>query len=371
MKIVGKRVPELDGIRGIAVLMVLAFHILSHAEFFYHSPLARFFYWSTQMGWAGVDLFFVLSGFLITNILLEKKGQKHYFRNFYMRRVLRIFPVYYLCLTVIFIGGFYDSSITGVSTTSTIFWFYSYLQNWLFASGSGPALYFVHFWSLAIEEQFYLFWPFVVYYADQKALMKIGGVAIFGALFLRILFVFILDRPDILNTFPQYSTITRIDSLMIGSLIAIGLQSVSLKDGLIKDAPRVLAYATLIVVACFLIQPDSPLTNNGAMLTVGYSGLAIMTGALIVVLLTKEDANLARRIFRHRILTFFGKYSYALYVFHWPVTSFIIEYYIKKGYQGLVPWLMFIVGAFAISLVLALLSWKLMEKPILGLKRYF
>ena len=366
-----KRVPELDGIRGIAVLMVMAFHILTHAEHFFDSPLARFFNWSSQMGWAGVDLFFVLSGFLITNILLEKKGQKNYFRNFYMRRVLRIFPVYYLCLTVIFIGGFYDSTVTGESTSSIMLWFYSYLQNWLFASGSGPALYFVHFWSLAIEEQFYLFWPLIVYFADKKLLTKIGSIAILGALFLRIYFVFVLDRPDIVNTFPYYATITRIDSLLIGAMIAIGLKSVTFKEGLVKDAPRVLAYSILIVVACLLLQPDSPLTNNGAMITVGFSGLAIMTGALIVLLLTREEANLARRVFRHRSLTFFGKYSYALYVFHWPVTSFMIEYYVEKGYQGLVPWLVFIVGGFVISIILALLSWNLMEKPILGLKRYF
>ena len=371
MKIVGHRVPELDGIRGIAVLMVMAFHILSHAEHFFDSPLASFFYWSSQMGWAGVDLFFVLSGFLITNILLEKKGKKNYFRNFYMRRILRIFPVYYLCLTVIFIGGFYDSSITGISTPKTMLWFYSYMQNWLMASGSGPALYFVHFWSLAIEEQFYLVWPFVVYYADQKSLMKIGSIAILGAMFLRIYFVFVLDRPDILNTFPYYSTITRMDSLLIGAMIAIGLQSVAFRDGLVKDAPRVLVYAILIVAACFLIQPGSPLTNNGAMITVGFSGLAIMTGALIVVLLTKNETNITRRVFRNRGLTFFGKYSYALYVIHWPITSFMIEYFVKKGYQGFVPWLVFIVGAFVITLILALLSWNLMEKPILNLKRHF
>jgi len=106
-------------------------------------------------------------------------------------------------------------------------------------------------------------------------------------------------------------------------------------------------------------------------MTVGLSGLALMTGALIIVLLTRDEANFGRRFFRHPTLTFFGKYSFALYVFHWPVTSLFIEYYIQQGYQGFVPWLLFILGCFSISLILALLSWNLMEKPILSLKRYF
>jgi peptidoglycan/LPS O-acetylase OafA/YrhL len=371
MKTVEERIPELDGIRGIAILVVMAFHILSHAEHFFNSPLAKFFYSITQMGWAGVDMFFVLSGYLITNILLEKKGGKHYFRNFYMRRILRIFPVYYLSLTIIFVGGFYNRAQMGESVFVTGLWFYSYLQNWLFASGSGPALYFVHFWSLAIEEQFYLVWPLVVYFADRKLLTKIGSIAIVGALLLRIYIVFLLDRPDIVNVLPQYTTVTRMDSLLIGALVAIGFRSVEYKEQLVKDAPKVLALSILIVVACILIQPDSPLTNNGAMLTVGFSGLALLTGALIVILLTKSESNFARRIFRHPVLTFFGKYSYALYVFHWPITSLFIEYYLKKGYHGFAPWLVFIVGCFSISLILALLSWNLMERPILSLKRHF
>jgi len=371
MKIAKKRIPELDGVRGIAILMAMSFHIPPHAALFFDSPLAKFFYSISQMGWAGVDLFFVLSGFLITNILLEKKGQKNYFRNFYMRRVLRIFPVYYLCLTILFIAGFYDSTATGESNSSIMLWFYSYMHNWLFALGSGQVLYFGHFWSLAIEEQFYLFWPFVVYYADQKLLTKIGGIAIVGALLLRIYFVFIQGQTSLINTFPYFSTVARIDSLLIGAMVAIGFRSITSIEGLTKDAQKGLALSAIIVMACILVQPASPLYNNGAMLTVGFSGLALLTAALIILLLNKNESNFARRIFRSRILTFFGKYSYALYVFHWPVTSYFVEYFLKKGYQGFVPWVVFIVGAFTITLILALLSWNLMEKPILGLKRYF
>jgi len=371
MKTDEKRIPELDGIRGIAILIVMCFHIPPHAELFFDAPLAKFFYSISQMGWAGVDMFFVLSGYLITNILLEKKGQEHYFRNFHMRRVLRIFPVYYLSLTIIFFGGFYDTSNTGGNVLSLGLWFYSYLQNWLFASGSGTGLYLGHFWSLAIEEQFYLVWPLVVYFADRKLLTKIGSISVVGALLLRIYLIFLLDRPDIVNTFPYFSTVTRVDSLLIGALIAIGFQSVEYKRQLVKDAPKVLGLSLLIVAACILVQPDSPLFNNGAMMTVGLSGLALMTGALIIVLLTRDEANFGRRFFRHPTLTFLGKYSYALYVFHWPITSLFIEYYIQQGYQGFVPWLLFILGCFSISLILALLSWNLMEKPILSLKRHF
>lgn len=232
-------------------------------------------------------------------------------------------------------------------------------------------LYFGHFWSLAIEEQFYLFWPIVVYYSNQKLLSKIGGIAIVGALLLRIYFVFILGQARLINTFPYFSTVARVDSLLIGAMVAIGIRFVSNMEDLTRDAQKGMLLSVVIVAACILIQPASPLYNNGAMLTVGFSGLALLTGALIIILLTKTESNIVRRVFRNRILNFFGKYSYALYVFHWPVTSFMLEYYLKMGYQGFVPWLIFIVGAFAATFTLALLSWNLMEKPILGLKRYF
>src|SRR5688572_7114217 len=147
-------IPALDGLRGIAVLIVLGFHIFpNHVKF----------------GWAGVDLFFVLSGFLITGILLESKGTPNYYRNYLAKRTLRIFPLYYFFLIVFFIVfplvGYSDSIYNYDYLSSTQSWYWLYIQNWrIFFDPHYPGEDIIsHFWSLAIEEQFYIFWPLVIY----------------------------------------------------------------------------------------------------------------------------------------------------------------------------------------------------------------
>ncbi len=144
-------VNALDGLRGIAIILVLFFHC-SRFEFLPVRAISAF-------GWTGVDLFFVLSGFLITGILIDTKGKEGFYKNFFMKRVLRIFPLYYLTLCIFFIPSFFfHFELTEYYITHQIY-FWTYTQNLLFAFDGWPenARFLNHFWSLAIEEQFYIF----------------------------------------------------------------------------------------------------------------------------------------------------------------------------------------------------------------------
>ncbi len=156
-----QHIPALDGIRGIAILVVMMHHFTVYGGMASTNALDRAFRTLTLPGWVGVDLFFVLSGFLITGILYDAKEKRHYFRTFYMRRVLHIFPLYYVVLVIVFLIAprLFTADAALQSFTGEQWWYWTYLSNVSTAlSGWHEYLAFGHFWSLAVEEQFYLLW---------------------------------------------------------------------------------------------------------------------------------------------------------------------------------------------------------------------
>ena len=160
-----KHIPALDGVRAVAVLLVICFHFWQVFTYGPYSLVGKIAMW----GQTGVDLFFVLSGFLITGILLDTKGSPSFLRNFYARRILRIFPLYYATLLTIYLIGPLFRWSAWVPENQSL-WFWTYLQNlpMTFAPGhvAGPE----HFWSLAVEEQFYMVWPFLVLRLDPQTI---------------------------------------------------------------------------------------------------------------------------------------------------------------------------------------------------------
>ena len=168
-----ERLPTLDGVRGLAILLVLA-----HNYLLLESPSGIAGYMTERVlnaGWVGVQLFFVLSGFLITWGLLESRDTENYFRNFYARRVLRIFPLYYLMLILTFLVlpalNFYPKTIADDAPCQ--WWLWLFLSNWSQPYGiCGNSL--PHFWSLAVEEQFYLVWPLAVRYTQPRQLIRLS-----------------------------------------------------------------------------------------------------------------------------------------------------------------------------------------------------
>src|SRR6516162_10219634 len=163
----------------------------------------------SMFGWTGVDLFFVLSGFLITGILLDSREAPNYFSAFYARRVLRIFPVYYFSLLVMYflVMPHFAEARTGESTLKT-FGYIFYLQNWFM-----PVGFMAHYWSLAVEEQFYLMWPMVVFLFPRHRILPIAlGVSV-GSTVLRLTLL-AMNAPlrDITE-----NTFTRLDALLLGA----------------------------------------------------------------------------------------------------------------------------------------------------------
>jgi len=157
-----RHIPELDGLRGLAILYVFFHNVGTHGLGETESFVVKIYSLIADIGWIGVQLFFVLSGFLITGILLEKQCSKDVYKNFYVRRVLRIFPVYYVSLIILFVlpeAANWDVPWAEKSSDYQI-WYWLYAINWIQPLTTGLEI--GHLWSLAIEEQFYLIWPLLV-----------------------------------------------------------------------------------------------------------------------------------------------------------------------------------------------------------------
>jgi peptidoglycan/LPS O-acetylase OafA/YrhL len=366
------RIPELDGMRGLAILLVLMVHIIPYNPVQIHYPGEKYIASFASMGWAGVDIFFVLSGFLITSILLRTKSGAGYFKKFYVRRILRIFPLYYITITIVFIVAPLINSTLKTEVLANMPWYYLYIVNWGFAFNRlTDSLSIGLTWSLAIEEQFYLAWPLVVYYLNSKKLAFLSVILILSSLIIRVgLFNYNGNLFDY-SEFFYHATFTRFDSLILGALIAVAFESEWWKGALKRIAVPILFITVGLVGYLIRLRPDSPLWDNPPMYTYGFTLLALGAGGLIVILTTSAYNNPLRRLFRNSILSFFGKYSYAIYIFHRLVIQLLEDGFKNNQLTGFPFWLLFNVLSVVIPVIMALISWNLFENPILNLKRYF
>jgi len=362
----------LDGLRGLAILLVMAVHFVGDAT--PYTVEQRLLVKWASFGILGVDLFFVLSGFLITGLLLESKGRSHYFRNFYARRALRIFPLYYLVLALLFLV------LPLLVTPSPLLeqarrhqlWLWTYTSNFFIAAtGSWASLsYVTHFWSLAIEEQFYLVWPLVVLTFSRPALERVCIGVIALALLLRIA----LALAGVNEVSIAVLTPCRFDALCVGGLLAVlarrdgGAQRLVSRSGRVAVA---LAGAILLVsLWCAALKLGLPVLHQ-----VRNTLYALFFGALTLLSL-KPTAHLVAWVFQGRLLRFFGKYSYGLYVYH----GILSWYFVEVGEEGRLDALLgnhaLAIAARAalgvgISVGVAVLSYQLFEKRFLALKRWF
>jgi peptidoglycan/LPS O-acetylase OafA/YrhL len=310
----------------------------------------------------------VLSGFLITRILLNKAEHRDYFRNFYFRRTLRIFPLYYFALVLVF---FVSPLLPVISDIDYLIdrqtWFWLYLENWLFAFEGWPdGQNFIvsHFWSLAIEEQYYLIWPLVVFSlrGRQRVLSYTIVFLICVALGLRL--------SGKLGD-PAFYTVTfaRMDSLLIGSLVAV--TATNAFESLKKWAPRILLISGLILGVVILFSKDLGYTNR-FFSTVGYSVLACFFAALVV--LSFRTGTLLRWTLDSMFLKTLGRYSYGLYVFHFIVYWMFRPAVLESLHFIQTPFIAKSVAALILLIFtfsLTLLSYHLLELPFLRLKRFF
>jgi peptidoglycan/LPS O-acetylase OafA/YrhL len=340
------------------------------------SALDHIVYGVLDFGWVGVDLFFVLSGFLITGILVDSKPGAHYFRNFYIRRVLRIFPLYYgfLAAWLVILPAFYmwpaDVDVIPVSP----FWSWAYLVNIIQSvhdDWRAAPPYASHLWSLAIEEQFYLCWPAVVFLCSRRRLLTICTALIVVGIFTRLT----------LMSYGFYTsayliTPARLDALAVGAIIAVLARRPA---GFPIASYRPVLFASTAGFTLLIVQHVTGVASNRylALLlsSIDHTAVAGLCGALLVMAIDGRSA--VARFLSGSPLRFFGRYSYALYVFHLPVIYFIERYWFKVDsaplFMGTRLWglLLFAVVAGGASVVLAYLSWHGYEKHFLKLKDRF
>jgi peptidoglycan/LPS O-acetylase OafA/YrhL len=321
-------------------------------------------------GWVGVDLFFVLSGFLITGILYDTKHGSAYLRRFYARRVLRIFPLYYaslvLMLGVLPLVPAFGTALAGVGADGEWYWLYLVNVRIAFEGWPKPAL-LGHFWSLAVEEQFYLVWPFVVLAFGRRALVRLCAAVMLGSLLLRVL----LHAGD-LATAAYVLTPARMDALAAGALVALIARG---PGGLAAVAPasRIVGWACAAGVLGLVAFLGGLPAEHLVVGTVGYSLLALLAGALLVSVVRAPAGSRLAAAFTAAPLTFLGRYSYALYVLHHPLILLRPEgWSIDTLAQHVGGWLP-AAGLYALAFILlcippALVSWHLIEKHFLRLK---
>jgi peptidoglycan/LPS O-acetylase OafA/YrhL len=354
-----QRIPALDGFRGLAILMVTIYRF---AQLSLGSDvIGEYPSKMILIGAVGVDFFFVLSGFLITGILLDTKSNpKGYFRNFYVRRALRIFPLYYGSL-ILFLFLFprlcnIDSVEKSIQGSQVHLWFYTlnlgvaWRNEWCYGSLN-------HYWSLAIEEQFYLLWPFVVLYLPSRGLMRLSLVLLVGFAALRIG----SSACGIGEVTEKSLTIFRLDGLLLGAIAACWLRNSS---AVLKNHHR---WRLALIITGILYAATLFLGGND--LTVRYTIVSLFAAVLLLTVLAARPDTYERIFLENPVLRSLGKYSYAMYVFQLPLIGLVDRWISPDALRELcgypvVAGLAYVALMTGITYLLAVCSWH-------GFESYF
>jgi peptidoglycan/LPS O-acetylase OafA/YrhL len=362
----GRHIPALDGIRAIAILLVIPHNVESLGTSYPHYllPVAVLLH----AGWIGVQLFFVLSGFLITGNLFDSKGASNYFSAFFGRRVLRILPLYYavLCAAFVIAPLLVTLPEQMQATESRQLWLWTFLTNWTEPFGGG-VYGFGHFWSLAVEEQFYLIWPLIVYRCAPRALLWVCGVMVGITLGVRCMLVALHFSQDALYMF----TIARMDALALGAAVAALIRISQTHAWLQGRKAQVAVAAGIMLFLTAAVSRGFGMHEVGAQ-TVGYTLLA-MGFALWILLTVLPEVRPLRtmtRVLSSAPLRLIGRYSYGMYVLHLPLHVFFLEPLFQRLAPKPTPWesLAYCVIMTAVAFAVAAASYEFFEKRFLKLK---
>jgi peptidoglycan/LPS O-acetylase OafA/YrhL len=358
-----KHIDSLDGLRGIAILLVFLFHYLPRNA---HNPLS----WLASLGWTGVDLFFVLSGFLITGILYDTRRASNFITAFYARRALRLLPAYLLAVGLVLFVAF----ICRVPTSWKAIPFFIYGANIMLPLKDGapdfsPYFSCTHFWSLALEEQFYSLWPLVVLFVPRRrALIKICVGGIFGALLFRLTLTHLGA-----STWLLYAELpARMDALLVGGILALVLRGSRKELFLGRMVVYPLMGSCCLVLIVLFARVRSLYFTSSAMTSWGYSVIAGVYACVLARALV--PGTLVSRIGRTPVLRFFGKYSYGLYIWHQlPSPIFILwqPWFTRTIHPLLLGQVVYATVMLGLSTAMALLSYRFLELPFLRLKSRF
>lgn len=357
-------IPALDGIRGLAILLVTIYRfsgIRDYETAAWLKPLLEF-------GTHGVDLFFVLSGFLITGILFDSKGDEHYFRNFYARRTLRIFPLYYFTLLAVLVLLPLVGVTTGMLKAShpdvSSLWYYggnvlmSYRGEWHLGGLN-------HFWSLCVEEHFYLVWPLVIFACSRTTAMRICVAAFLASAGGRVLWMVLGGN----SVAPEVFTLFRLDALCAGAWIALAARGPNGLTNLLPGAKLVALVAGLMLLPVIALHKQ--------IFTIPTTLYACFFAAfiLLAVASAKHDGWLSF-LGKSKLLQWLGRYSYGMYVYQNLLLVGLAAFFtpaILEQWTGspAISRVVFLISMFALTCGVAWVSWNVFEKRCLAFKHYF
>ena len=363
-------VPALDGVRGLAVLIVV-FHNAGWISGGSKQLVVKALGALTASGWVGVQLFFTLSGLLITGILLDSRGREGYFRSFYLRRTLRIFPLYYAFVAgTVFVAAPLAWSAGWAEQVRTNQWpYWLYISNWT-QPFQIEIFGLTHLWSLAVEEQFYFVWPLLAFWLGRRGLARLAIAMLVAGPLTR----YGLSAAGLPIDATYFFTIARWDALAAGALLAALLRD-ERGRALVSPWTGRLTVVLLLVLGALVAMERGFHSRDLSITVIGQSVIGLLSACLLAYALDEGPRRIRalQRVLSSRALRTLGKYSYAIYLFHFPI------HHALKTPLG--PWvadsddplkivrtLAYLGLVLVLSLAAALISWRLIEKPFLDLK---
>ncbi len=362
---------SLEGIRAYAFLVVFVVHC--SASQILGASKRMSWLWPLnllmQISWIAVPIFFVLSGYLITGLLYDTRKKAGFFRVFFGRRALRILPLYYVLLGIVFAAGLLAGLPLHRQSLSFLLYLQNFVPDWRATYQLGPYLDVSPLWSLAIEEQFYLVWPLVIWLLRSRiALLRLSYGLIAGAAVLRAVWP-MLPIHVFQYQFAYENTFTRGDALLMGAALALHQRGEKFQTSLLARYGRVLLLAGSAVLALRLCQ-------TGETQPFTYFGLAVLTPAvnlvsLGLVMLATAPWSLFGRLCSLGPAVWLGRMSYGLYLYHCLFVSFavqIMQPFLKRYVGSNAGMLLMMLVTFAVTCTVSWLSYRYMEMPLLRFK---
>lgn len=364
-----EHIPAIDGVRGIAILLVVWYHapfLFRDADGFpqeiSRSLVQKVFWGMSTAGWIGVDLFFVISGFLITSILIRGRETNGSLRVFWYRRAIRILPLAVLYLSVLKLNVTLNDPLGILSSFEAWPAYLFYVGNFHVAINGWQPVVVMILWSLAVEEQFYIVWPFLVHNVSSRKLMLLCFTVLTLSPIARAIIYWSLDYPAV-----YVLTVCRLDGLVVGTVLALLVHAERWKVQTLESC-RKLAPLALLSISTVLLGPFSPSfpqTRPLLFTLFGYTWIAISFGLLVGA--SFLCTGWVRSLLGGRVLMFVGKRCYGFYLWHALVAAMVNKVVnslqLDVDFYGLLC--LWMIGL----IVIATASWCCFERPILNLKR--